>query len=131
MKIGFCFLVKEGISNEHYWSHFFKSAKKDNYKIYVHAKTPFVNTTLENIFIDPNPLHTEWSSISLVHATKKLIDIAFNDQCDSVVFLSGDSLPLWNFKVIHRLCSETIFSLQSEENLNQKQFNQVRTNLRL
>lgn len=124
MKIGFCFLVKEGISNEIYWSHFFKSAKKDSYKIYVHAKTPFVNTTLENVSIDANPLETEWASISLVHATKRLIDTAFNDQCDSVVFISGDTLPLWNFKVIHRLCSETIFSLQSEDNLNQKQINQ-------
>ena len=121
MKIGFCFLVKEGISNEIYWYHFFKSAKKDSYKIYVHAKTPSVNTILENVSIDNNPLETEWASISLVHATKRLIDTAFNDQCGSVVFISGDTLPLWNFKVIHRVCSGTVFGLQPKENLKKFQ----------
>ena len=100
MKIGFCFLDKNNISWQDMWKNFFNSADPSEYSVYIHAKTSVVNTSLDNVFIDPNPVETEWASISLVKATKQLLKSAFKDDCDSVVFLSGDSLPLWNFQTI-------------------------------
>ena len=125
MKIGFCFLVKKNISWQNMWEHFFNSADASEYSIYIHAKTSVVSTSLENVFVDPNPVETEWASISLVKATKQLLTTAFEDECDSVVFLSGDTLPLWSFQTIKKLCSETLFSLQPKTGLSQKQVNQV------
>ena len=126
MKIGFCFLVKNNISWQKMWRHFFSSADISEYSIYIHAKTNIVPTSLENVYVDPDPIETQWASISLVKATKQLLTTAFEDECDSVVFLSGDSLPLWNFQTIKRLCSETLFSLQPKTDLNEKQINQVK-----
>ena len=74
MKIGFCFLVKNSISNESLWNNFFKPAEANKFSIYIHAKTSNVESILPNVFVDPNPLPTEWASISLVHATKRLLD---------------------------------------------------------
>lgn len=125
MKIGFCFLIKNNISWQDMWKNFFSSADPSEYSVYIHAKTSVVDTSLDNVFIDPNPVETEWASISLVKATKQLLKSAFKDDCDSVVFLSGDSLPLWNFQTIKRLCSKTLFSLQPTVGLNEKQINQV------
>lgn len=125
MKIGFCFLVKKNISWQNMWRHFFSSADASEYSIYIHAKTSIVSTSLENVFVDPNPVETEWASISLVKATKQLLSTAFEDGCDSVVFLSGDTLPLWSFQTIKKLCSKTLFSLQPKTGLSQKQVNQV------
>ena len=86
MKIGFCFLVRNNISWQNMWRHFFSSADTSEYSIYIHAKTSVVATSLENVFVDPNPVETEWASISLVKATKQLLSTAFEDECDSVVF---------------------------------------------
>ena len=124
MKLGFCFLVKNYISREHLWKKFFDAADDSQYSIYIHAKTVSVSTSLSRVSIDPDPIETEWASLSLVKATKRLLETAFNDECDAVIFLSGDSLPLWNFEVIQRLCFETLFTLQSEEGLNIKQLSQ-------
>ena len=138
MKIGFCFLVKNSISNESLWIDFFKPAEDNEFSIYIHAKTSNVESILPKVFVDPNPLPTEWASISLVHATKRLLDTAFTDGCDSAIFLSGDSLPLWNFKTIQKLCTETLFSLQPVEGLyqyqvkkNEREYNRIREFYRL
>ena len=126
MKIGFCFLVRNNISWENIWSKFFTLADTAEYSIYIHAKSNVVHTSLENVFVDPNPVETEWASVSLVKATKQLLTTAFKDECDSVIFLSGDSLPLWNFQTIQSLCCETLFSLQPNLGLSTKQSNQVK-----
>ena len=123
MKIGFCFLIKNKIGFENLWKTFFYPANESEYSIYIHAKTANVCTILENVLIDLNPIETSWASISLVHATKRLLETAFNDGCESVIFLSGDTLPLWNFRTIQNLCSETLFSLQPKDGLFQFQIN--------
>ena len=117
MKIGFCFLTKDNIHFENLWKAFFDSVDVDNYSIYIHSKTPNVESIFKNACIDLNPIETSWGSISLVHATKRLLETAFDDECESVVFLSGDSLPLWNFRTIRYFCSETLFSLQPKDGL--------------
>ena len=134
MKIGFCFLVKENISKENLWRNFLKSANIDDYSVYIHSKSSHVPSSLKNVVVDPHPIETAWASISLVHATKRLLETAFNDDCDSVIFLSGDSLPLWNFQTIQQLCSRTLFSLQPKQDLypfqikmNQREFERIRT----
>ena len=133
MKIGFCFLVKSNISNQNIWERFFSLVDNSCYSIYVHAKTNVVATSLCNVFIDPHPLATEWASISLVHATKRLLETAFRDGCQIVVFLSGDSLPLWNFDTVYNLCTKTLFSLQPNDGLkkyqikmNQREHNRIK-----
>jgi hypothetical protein len=81
MKIGFCFLVKNKISKENLWGKFFDTANISNYSVYIHAKTRFVPSSLSSVSVDPNPIETEWASISLVKATKRLLETAFNDLC--------------------------------------------------
>ena len=125
MKIGFCFLVKNEISREKLWKIFFDPVDHSEYSIYIHAKSPVVTTTLQNVFVERHPIETEWATISLVKATKKLLTTAFDDGCDAVVFLSGDSLPLWNFSTIQQICSETLFTLQPKDGLSKKQCQQL------
>ena len=125
MKIGFCFLVRNNISRENMWSHFFGSADPSEYSIYINAKSSLVQSSLNNVVVDPNPIETKWASISLVKATKRLLTTAFNDECNAVIFLSGDTLPLWNFQTIKNLCCETLFSLQPNNGLNEKQVRQA------
>ena len=55
MKIGFCFLTKDNIHFENLWKAFFDSVDADNYSIYIHSKTPNIESIFKNACIDLNP----------------------------------------------------------------------------
>ena len=121
MKLGFCFLVKEGLSHCSLWESFFASVSPDAYGVYVHAKNSAPHPVLVGSCVDPAPIHTAWGDRSLVAASQRLLSMAIDDDCDSMVLLSGDMLPLQSFRWIQEFCGQTRFSVQPQVGLSERQ----------
>ena len=121
MKVGFCFLLKKGLSHSFLWEQFLLSASPDSYGLYVHAKTPTPSPVLPGSRIDPSPLPTAWGDRSLVEATQRLFLMAVEDDCDAMVLVSGDMLPLQPFGWIQDFCRVTRCSVQPLLGLNERQ----------
>ena len=77
--------------------------------------------------VDPVPIHTAWGDRSLVAATQRLFSMAVDDDCDSMVLLSGDMLPLQSFRWIQEFCGQTRFSVQPQVGLSERQ---IKANVR-
>ena len=112
MKLGFCFLIKDGLSQLSLWERFLAPALPGAFGIYVHAKTPSPSPVLEGSCVDPSPLATAWGEKSLVAATERLFAAAIDDGCDAMVLLSGDMLPLQPFDVMAALRLRPLEQLQ-------------------
>jgi len=121
VKLGFCFLIKDGLSQLSLWERFLAPASPGAFGIYVHAKTPSPSPVLEGSCVDPSPLATAWGEKSLVAATERLFAAAMDDGCDAMVLLSGDMLPLQPFDWIRLFCEQTRVSVQPGQGLNQRQ----------
>lgn len=121
MKVGFCFLLKEGLSHSLLWQQFLLSASPDSYGLYVHAKTPNPSPVLPGSRIDRSPLPTVWGDRSLVEATQRLFLMAVEDDCDAMVLVSGNMLPLQPFGWIKDFCRVTRCSVQPLFGLNERQ----------
>ncbi len=121
MKLGFCFLVKDGLSHCSLWESFFASVSPDVYGVYVHAKTNAPHPVLADSYVDPAPINTAWGDRSLVAATQRLFSMAIDDDCDSMILLSGDMLPLQSFSWIQEFCAQTRLSLQPQVGLSERQ----------
>ena len=121
MKLGFCFLVKEGLNHVSLWESFLRPIPPGSAGIYVHAKTPTPWPVLNGAWIDPAPLETAWGERSLVEATQRLFVAAINDGCDAMVLLSGDMLPLHPFSWIQAFCRQTRLALQPRHGLSERQ----------
>lgn len=121
MKLGFCFLLKEGLSHCSLWEDFFRGAPFDAYGVYVHAKTSTPSPVLFGSCVDPDPLRTSWGDLSLIAATERLFSRAVGDGCDAMVLLSGDMLPLQSFAWIEKFCAHTRFSIQPRTGLTSRQ----------
>ena len=121
MKLGFCFLIKEGLSHCSLWEDFFRGAPFDAYGVYVHAKTSVPFPVLFGSFVDPDPLSTSWGSQSLIAATERLFSRAVGDGCDAMILLSGDMLPLQSFAWVEKFCAQTRFSIQPWSGLTSRQ----------
>ena len=121
MKLGFCFLVKEGLSHCSLWESFFASVSPDAYGVYVHAKNSAPHPVLVGSCVDPAPIKTAWGDRSLVAATQRLFSMAIDDDCDSMILLSGDMLPLQSFRWIQEFCGQTRFSVQPQVGLSERQ----------
>ena len=121
MKLGFCFLIKDGLSQLALWERFLAPAPPGSFGIYVHAKTPTPRPVLTGSRVDHSPLATAWGDWSLVAATQRLFATAIDGGCDAMVLVSGDMLPLQSFDWIRAFCQETRISVQPSEGLNQRQ----------
>ncbi len=58
-----------------------------------------------------NIFKTKRATISLVHATLLLFDVAYKDECDYIIFLSGDSIPLLQFNSLKPHLTQTLFTI--------------------
>ena len=121
MKLGFCFLIKDGLSQVALWEYFLAQASPGSFGIYVHAKTPTPSPILMGSCVDPAPLLTAWGDWSLVAATQRLFAAAMDDACDAMVLLSGDMLPLQSFNWIKSFCKQTRISVQPSQGLTPRQ----------
>ena len=132
VKLGFCFLIKEGLNHVSLWSRFLAGSSPGSVGVYVHAKTSAPAPILDGAWVDPFPLSTAWGDLSLVVATQRLFMAAIDDGCDAMVLLSADMLPLQSFDWVQHFCCQNRFSLQPREGLcerqilaNTKRFQQV------
>ena len=121
MKLGFCFLIKDGLSQLSLWERFLAPAPMGSFGVYVHAKTSTPSPVLKGSRVDPFPLMTAWGDNSLVAATQRLFSAASDDGCDAMVLVSGDMLPLQSFDWICAFCARTRIGLQPRQGLNQRQ----------
>ena len=121
MKLGFCFLIKEGLNHVSLWSRFLAASSPGLVGVYVHAKTSAPAPILDGAWVDPSPLPTAWGDRSLVEATQRLFMAAIDDGCDAMVLLSGDMLPLQSFDWVQHFCGQNRFSLQPREGLCERQ----------
>ena len=121
MKLGFCFLIKEGLNHVSLWSQFLAASSPGSVGVYIHAKTSSPCPILDGAWVDPSPLITTWGDRSLVAATQRLFMAAIDDGCDAMVLLSGDMLPLQSFDWIQHFCRQNRFSLQPREGLCERQ----------
>ena len=127
MKLGFCFLVKEGLSHCSLWESFFAAVPPNAYGVYVHAKNSSPHPVLVGSWVDPAPINTAWGDRSLVAATQRLLLTAIDDDCDAMVLVSGDMLPLQSFRWIQEFCGQTRFSVQPQVGLSERQ---IRANVK-
>ena len=97
MKIGFCFLIKENINNILFWDRYFDKISSEDYQIIIHPKDNRYRCPLKNSIILQNTIDTNRSSISLIYATHLLFNEAIKYNCDYMILLSGDMIPLLSF----------------------------------
>lgn len=97
------------------------AASSEDVRCYVHAKTSQPDAFPVDAWVDAEPIPTAWGSLSLVLATRRLFEKAWQDGCTSMLLLSGDMLPLQSFQVIERSCRQTQMSLQPCTGLNDRQ----------
>ena len=97
------------------------AAASEDVRCYVHAKTSQPDAFPVGSLVDAEPIPTAWGSLSLVLATRRLFEKAWQDGCTSMLLLSGDMLPLQSFQAIERTCCQTQMSLQPCTGLNERQ----------
>lgn len=110
MKIGFCFLIKETINNFMFWKRYFDNISFDDYQIFIHPKDNNYLPTLKNSITLQNTINTRRSSVSLTYATHLLFDEAIKYNCDYMILLSGDMIPLVSFDTLKTHLNKSIFS---------------------
>ena len=105
----------------HLWTHCLATAAPDAVRCCVHAKTPQPTSYPVDAWVDADPIPTAWGALSLVLATRRLFEKAWQDGCTSMLLLSGDMLPLQSFQAIRQACTQTQLSLQPGVGLNERQ----------
>lgn len=110
MKIGFCFLIKDTINNILFWKRYFGNISYQDYQIFIHPKNTYYQCPLQNSIILQNTINTNRSSVSLTLATHLLFDEAIKYNCDYMILLSGDMIPLVSFDILKPLLNKSIFS---------------------
>ena len=105
----------------HLWAHFLAAAAPEDVRFYVHAKASQPVSFPADVWVDPEPIPTAWGAISLVQATRRLFEKAWQDGCTSMLLLSGDMLPLQSLQAIRQACCQTQLSLQPRLGLSERQ----------
>lgn len=121
-KIGFCFLIYDEIFNQKLWKSFFKNIPENEYGIYIHSKKKILKD-LHNSKNYVNIIETKWGHISLVEATHFIFRQAYLDNCDYLLLLSGDTIPIGNFHYIKNHLNLSRFSIQPKKFNTEKQNN--------
>lgn len=101
-KIAFIFLTVGNIKQINIWKEFFKD-KEDLYNIYIHPKYPYLIDKSFQKYIINKTISTRWGDISLVNATKLLINEALKDNLNKKIILVSDScIPIKSFDYIYK-----------------------------
>lgn len=116
MKIAFCFLTYNNLTQSLLWQDFFEG-HEEKFNIYVHNKKDFNDDYFSN-FIIPNKIDTEWGKPSLVKATLLLFEEALKDKENMFfVFCSDKCIPCHNFNYIYNKIMEYNCNLFNYQNL--------------
>jgi hypothetical protein len=125
-KICFCFLTYYGLERVDIWNNFFKDIDTELYKVYIHPKfsTFSIDEYKFPINIVKDTINTTGkTNISIVNATLKLLETAYNDnkELTHYIFLSQSCIPIYNFKVIYNITSSFDKSVISKKDNNKKE----------
>jgi hypothetical protein len=91
MKLALCFLVYDRIEYEKLWVSWI--GENTNVNIYIHSKYEFLYDS--NIKFTQIPtVDTAWGGIGIVNATIKLFEKAIEDNCDRMILLSQNCIPV-------------------------------------
>jgi len=111
IKLAFCFLTYNDLVRFDIWNFFFKNADSTKYNIYIHPKTSenftskleFQYYTVKDIIFTKSK-----SDISIVNATLKLLENAFNQDSDNTyfIFLTQSCIPLYNFDTLYKIITQ-------------------------
>lgn len=102
MKIGFCFLLYKGVTQQKAWHSFFKNTKKEDFGIYFHSKEP-KKANKQKLLKGkgvPFQIKTSWADVSLVEASIELFRAALKDNCDYMFLVSDKCVPIHTFSFI-------------------------------
>lgn len=100
MKLGLCFLVYDRIEYEKLWVAWV--GENTNINIYIHSKYEFLYDS--NIKFTQIPtVDTAWGEIGIVKATMKLFEKAIEDNCDRMILLSQNCIPVKKLSYIIQL----------------------------
>jgi len=119
MRLAFCFLIKNDINHIEMWEDFFKNAKPERYRIYIHkseANKPCSSNFVSQHLINQTVL-TEWGG-DLYSAIKLLYKKAYDDLCTKYILLSESTIPVRSFSTIYKKLSK--FPNKSSINYLQK-----------
>src|ERR1700694_3653528 len=117
MKVAFCFLTQSNLHQPVVWDRFFLDADTAQYNIYSHVKYPAAvsdNILAANKIREYIP--TRSGHVSIVVATTRLFEAAFEDDEDNTFFilLSESTIPIEPFKkVVHKLTAARCCSIIS------------------
>ena len=112
MKIAFCFLITDNISQPEIWLKFFKdSLTQTKYPkpiTFTHGKERdlTLNKFIKKSFI-PSHIKTAWGDSSLVLALLHLADDALQAKADWIIFLSGHCVPLQPYTHIYEFLEKS------------------------
>ena len=100
MKTGFCFVVSNKITTETLWSSFFKNVDENSYGVYIHAKEPKQFQSQIHYNIVPQHIETKWGTPSLTSASIEVMKHALEDECDQLILLPYDAVPLHDYHTL-------------------------------
>lgn len=131
-KMALCFLTYTNVSQPKLW-HKIIHNHEDKINVYIHNKHNFKDNKygLHNYCIK-NRVQTKHAHISLVQATLKLFEEAFqNNENEFFILLSDKTIPLYNYDYIYNkikkintniISNESYKSIERYNNLNNKNF---------
>lgn len=107
-KLAFCFLTYDNLNKSDIWKHFFNNIDSKLYNIYFNSKHDTTDD-FKQYQIKNRYTNTKWGDISLVKATLKLFEEAFNQDENNEYFilLSNSCIPINNFNNLYNYLIET------------------------
>jgi hypothetical protein len=119
-KIALCFLTYDNLSQPKLWENFINS----KYNIYIHNKDKF--TGFFEQYCIHNKVKTKWGDISLIKATLKLFEEAFQTKENKYfVLLSDKCIPLYSANEIYNNIKNLDNNLILSYNLHRERYNSL------
>ncbi|MEM7021061.1 MAG: beta-1,6-N-acetylglucosaminyltransferase [Pseudomonadota bacterium] len=109
VKIAFCFLTRDNLTQPQLWQAFFDAAPPDQYAVYCHPKNPqeVTDSVLRDSIID-GLIPTQHGHVSLVKASLRLFTEASQRDLNIThfVLVSESTIPILPFSEIHAELSQ-------------------------
>lgn len=101
-KVAFLFLTRGDLHKTRLWRAFFDAASPNCYSIYVHNSKPIQDDWFGSFALSTT-VETQWGTVSLVRATKLLLQHAVRDPSNKRFVLASEScVPLYCFDELYK-----------------------------
>ena len=123
MKIAFCFLTYDIIVRYDIWNKFFENIDINKYTVFIHPKNIInINPYKFNYNIVKNRIQTtSKDNITIVKATLRLLQEAYDEKISHFVFLSQSCIPLYSFDILYNIILKIPLSIISYIDYNKKE----------